>query len=102
MRVSEQPGTGVRHSAGSAAADTASRIGGRPTEAVHTERASGSGRFSFRVVGMPMLLLVVVAALWQYLPGLLGLKAFVLPPSPTSWPSSVPRPSPTSCGPTAW
>jgi len=29
---------------------------------------------------MPMLLLVVVAALWQYLPGLLGLKAFVLPP----------------------
>jgi len=80
MRVSEQPGTGVRHSAGSAAADTASRIGGRPTEAVHTERASGSGRFSFRVVGMPMLLLVVVAALWQYLPGLLGLKAFVLPP----------------------
>jgi len=80
MRVSEQPEAGVRHSAGATAAETVSRPGSAPTEVVPTERASGSGRFSLRVVGMPALLLVVVAALWQYLPGLLGLKAFVLPP----------------------
>jgi NitT/TauT family transport system permease protein len=33
-----------------------------------------------RVVGPPVALFVVVAALWQFLPGILGLEKFVLPP----------------------
>ncbi|RAJ59078.1 NitT/TauT family transport system permease protein [Streptomyces sp. Amel2xB2] len=43
-------------------------------------RRSGTGRRALRTVGLPALLLVVVATLWQFLPGLLGVKEFVLPP----------------------
>ena len=43
-------------------------------------RHAGTGGRLLRAVGLPALLLVVVAALWQVLPGLLGLKPFVLPP----------------------
>jgi NitT/TauT family transport system permease protein len=52
--------------------DTPARAGG--------SRRAGTGGRLLRSVGLPALLLVVVAALWQVLPGLLGLKPFVLPP----------------------
>lgn len=37
-------------------------------------------RTAARAMGPAALLLVVVAALWEFLPGLLGIKEFVLPP----------------------
>jgi NitT/TauT family transport system permease protein len=43
-------------------------------------RRTGTGGRLLRTVSPPALLLVVVAVLWQFLPGLLGLKPFVLPP----------------------
>lgn len=54
---------------------------GTATAADHPgpERGGGSGRLS-RNVAPPALLMVAVAALWQFLPGLLGVKKFVLPP----------------------
>ncbi|NLU73205.1 ABC transporter permease [Streptomyces sp. HNM0575] len=41
---------------------------------------TGTGRRALHAVGLPALLLVVVATLWQFLPGLLGVNEFVLPP----------------------
>jgi len=68
MRTSEQKATAPAPQR----LDAAARAG--------RSRHAGTGGRLLRAVGLPALLLVVVAALWQVLPGLLGLKPFVLPP----------------------
>lgn len=64
MRTSERPETTTVPKARASTPAPASRGGGR----------------ALRTVGPPALLLVVVAAAWQFLPRLLGIKPFVLPP----------------------
>lgn len=53
--------------------------------AAGTPRAAGgrhpvARKRSLRTAWPPVLLLLVVAALWEFLPGMLGVKEFVLPP----------------------
>ena len=66
MHVSEQARQTAGHAAG-----TPQAVGGRHP---------ASRKRSLRTAWPPALLLVVVAALWEFLPGLLGVKEFVLPP----------------------
>lgn len=82
MRTSEQEEPDVARERENAAASRRrpDATGPDATGPDAATRRGGTGRRLLRGVGPPVLLAAVVAALWQFLPGLLGLKPFVLPP----------------------